>query len=299
MTSIWQDSCSIRRRPQLNGTVKTDVLIIGAGLTGILCASFLKDLGINCIVVEAHCIGQGISSKTTAKITSQHGLIYDKLLQAKGWEHAELYLKANEDAVKMYGKLCEKIECGFQKTSNFVYSLQGKDMILREIRALESLGFSARYTEETQLPFRVDAAVEFPLQAQFNPMKFIATLAEDLEIYENSPVLKINKKGAETEHSRIEADCIIVASHFPFINRHGAYFIKMYQQRSYVIAGEGGKALQGMYVDASGDGLSLRNCGDLTIVGGGSQRTGKVRTGWKELEGFCREFFPNWELKYH
>ena len=76
------------------------------------------------------------------------------------------------------------------------------------------------------------------------------------------------------------------------MNKHGSYFLKMYQHRSYVIALSHAANVQGMYIDAVQDGLSFRNHGDLLLVGGGGHRTGKRGGNWRELRDFARRFFP-------
>ena len=79
MSSIWTETEKFSEFPALEGSAKTDVLIIGGGIAGILCAYFLKEKGMDYMLVEKNTICSGITKNTTAKITSQHGLIYDKL----------------------------------------------------------------------------------------------------------------------------------------------------------------------------------------------------------------------------
>ena len=93
MSSVWSDSVKIPKFPSLKSNIETDVLIIGGGMSGILCAYMLKQAGVDYTLVEATQICQGITKNTTAKITSQHGLIYDKLIKSVGVEKAALYLQ--------------------------------------------------------------------------------------------------------------------------------------------------------------------------------------------------------------
>ena len=89
--------------------VSTNVLIIGGGIAGILCAYKIKEAGVDCMLVEATEICGGITKNTTAKITLQHGLIYDKMIRRFGEDHARLYIKAQIKAIKEYARLCENI----------------------------------------------------------------------------------------------------------------------------------------------------------------------------------------------
>ncbi len=103
---------------------------------------------------------------------------------------------------------------------------------------------------------------------------------------------------AFTARGKIRADRFIVTTHFPFINRHGSYFLKLYQRRSYVLALEQAADVGGMYVDEARDGLSFRNYGELLLLGGGGHRTGKKGGGWQELESFAAQAYPEARVKY-
>lgn len=71
LESVWENSAEMPKFNNLEGDIKTDVLIIGGGICGILCAYFLKQQGIDYILVEANSICSGITKNTTAKITSR------------------------------------------------------------------------------------------------------------------------------------------------------------------------------------------------------------------------------------
>lgn len=97
---------------------------------------------------------------------------------------------------------------------------------------------------------------------------------------------------AITDSARVEAKRVIVCTHFPFINKHGSYFLKLYQHRSYCIALENAQDVNGMYVDDNDKGLSFRNYDNCLILGGGAHRTGKQGNGWKGLSEFARAKYP-------
>ena len=93
------------------------------------------------------------------------------------------------------------------------------------------------------------------------------------------------------------AEKIIVATHFPLLNKHGGYFMKLYQDRSYVLALKNAPVMDGMYRDADQKGLSFRSWRDLLLLGGGSHRTGKEGGGWRELEAFARRHYPTAQVE--
>lgn len=293
MNSIWSAGTKLPGFRQLDGDKKTDVLIIGGGIAGLLCAHLLARAGVDYLLVEARRIGSGITKNTTAKITSQHGLIYHKLIQRFGAEKARMYLEANEAALREYRELCRDLSCGFEPQDNYVYARHSMDKLQEELQALEALRFPAGFTKTLPLPFPVVGAIRFPDQAQFHPLQFLSGLAKDLNIYEHTAVRRIDGTAAITEHGRITADKIIVATHFPFLNTHGFYFTKLYQQRSYVLALENTPKVGGMYIDGEENGLSFRGYGDLLLLGGGGHRTGKQGGGWEALSNFARVHYPH------
>lgn len=298
MLSVFDDSCNLPMFDSLNQDKNTDVLIIGGGMAGILTAFMLEHLGIDYVLLEADRICGGVTANTTAKITSQHGLIYDKLIKEFGLEKARLYLKANEQAITAYARLCKDIDCDFETTNSYVYSINNPQKIDSEVLALRKIGYNAEFTRDTSLPFSVAGAVKFKNQAQFNPKKFISEVSKGLNIYENSRVLELIGNTAITKNAKATAKKIIVATHFPFINKHGSYFLKLYQKRSYVIAVDNAQKLDGMYLDEAEGGFSFRNYGDMLFIGGESHRTGKKNSGWNDIEAFAKHHYPNSEIKY-
>lgn len=295
MKSIWQET-PLPHFPKLEGDMKTDVLIIGGGMAGILTAYFLQQNGVPYVLVEKDRICGENTGNTTAKITVQHGLIYSKLLRHSA-ETARKYLQANQDAFDRYAELCRGIDCEYQVTDNYVYA-DARRKLEREMRALDTLRCRAEFCEKIPLPVKTAGAVKFPSQAQFDPLKFIAAIAGDLHIYENTFVREMIGNTAVTDSGKISAQRVVCATHFPFINKHGAYFLKLYQHRSYVIALENAQNVNGMYVDESNAGLSFRNYKDLLLLGGGGRRTGKQNGGWAALRSFAREHYPNAQEKY-
>lgn len=296
--SVWSDSKALPKFNALSGDIKTDVLIIGGGLCGILCAYKLKQRGTDCVLVEGSRIAEGITKNTTAKITYLHGLVYSKLIKSIGAEKASMYLAANKDALKEYEKLCRGIDCDFERRPAYTYSVSDRQKIEDEVKALNSLGISAEFTNTAELPFQTAGAVRVSDQAQFHPLKFISDIVNGLNIYENTFVRDIASHTAITNKGRITANKIIIATHFPFLNKHGSYFLKLYQHRSYVAAYSGAQSLNGMYVDEGDKGMSFRSYKDLLFIGGGGHRTGKQGGNWDELQRFAKEHYPEAELKY-
>lgn len=286
-TSIWERDVKLPRFEKLNGSAHTDVLIIGGGLCGLLCAYFLKQAGADYMLTEADRIASGITKNTTAKITFLHGLIYSDLISNMGREKAKMYLEANKNAIASYREIFD-----IQTKSAYTYSLDSRRKIENEVKALNDIGVDAEFTKTTELPFEIAGAVKVDNQAQFNPLKFISHIANGLNIYENTFIRNISAHSADSESASIRANKIIVTTHFPFINKHGSYFLKLYQHRSYVAAYENADKLCNMYVDESDKGMSFSSYNNFLLIGGGGHRTGKSGGNIKEIQDFARQNYP-------
>lgn len=197
MESIWTKNTEKKDFEVLSGNQKTDTVVIGGGMAGVLTAYYLQQVGVPVIVLEANRVGSGQTRKTTAKITSQHNLIYEKLLRVFGKEKAIHYARANEKAIDAYEQLIEKekIDCGFVRCSSFLFSRTGEELLRAEEKAAEQLHLPVRYTQKTELPFSVAGALEFQNQAKFHPLHFLYHLADQLTVYEKTKVLRVDGNG--------------------------------------------------------------------------------------------------------
>lgn len=143
----------------LSGNKKVDVLIVGGGAAGILCAHVLENAGVNYALIEADRICSGITKNTTANITFCHGLIYDKLIGRLGEKNARLYLDAQLSACGEYQRLCREIPCDYEIKDSYVYSRNDLKSVKKEIAALNRLGINAELSNAKRLPFSVPGVV--------------------------------------------------------------------------------------------------------------------------------------------
>lgn len=292
----WLASVERPDYPSLTEDINVDVAIAGGGIVGITSAFLLKKQGLKVAVVEADKIGGGTTGHTTAKITSQHSLIYDKLIKKFGEEKAKQYADANEWAIHFIRDLVKEnnIDCDFSIQDSYVYT-QSEDYIEKiekEVKAAQRLGIKASYETNMPLPFNIKAALKFENQAQFHPLKYILSLAKDIPgdgsyIFEKTKALDI-EDGEESRAvvtmsgNRIKADNIIIASHFPLYDGKGMYFARQYSEKSYALGVKiKDKFPGGMYITAENPGRSLRSQkyedDEIVLVVGEHHRTGSEK----------------------
>lgn len=292
MESVWKKNLPEPPNfPTLDGDLSVEAVVVGGGMAGILTAYELQRRGVEVVVIESETPGAGVTGNTTAKITSQHRLIYHRLLTTLGEARAKQYATANQSAIEDYAALVNtlKIDCDFHRTPAYIYDLKNSDVLRKEAEAAQRLGIPAVFTKEVALPFPVVGAVKFPDQAEFQPLAFLSALLPNLKIYARTTAKSISAAGVETDRGLIHAKHIIAATHFPFFNLPGFYFARMHQDRSYVLALRGaGMPLDGMYLDASPAGYSLRT------LGGGGHRSGKTPgdDGYRVLKEAAGRWWP-------
>lgn len=278
-----------------------DVIVVGAGMAGLLNAYYLKEQGKKVLVLEAKQAASGQTGRTTAKITSQHDIKYSRLIQTVGREKAKMYAAANEAAILEYEKLVQVhgIECDFARVPAYLYSRKEKDALEKEAEAAASLGIFASFTTETELPFSVEGAVRFDGQAQFTPLKFIRCIAAQLDIREGTRVTAVRGHRVIAEHEVFTAENIVIATHYPFRNVPGFYFLRQHQERSYVLALSGCEKINGMYYGIDEDGLSFRQEGELLLFGGGGHRTGEAGHcgAYDALLALAEYYFPSCKVE--
>ena len=184
MQSLWQDTVKLPRFPQQEKDLKTDVLIVGGGLTGLLCAYFLKSAGVDCLLSESDTICAHTSGHTTAKITVQHGCCYQKILADYGKTGAQQYLNANRSALAAYRQICAGIDCDFEEKDAVIYAYheEERQTLKAEENAYKLLGMPVQKSACEALPFPTLDALVLPRQAQFHPLKFAAAIAKNLPI---------------------------------------------------------------------------------------------------------------------
>lgn len=298
MKTIWED-VQFPPRERLIGRDVADCTVIGAGMAGLMVAWELQQRGFGVVVLEASRICSGATMRTTAKITAQHGLIYDKLIRQQGEDIAKLYYESNIRAIDKYEKIVREkaIDCDFKRFPSYLYGKKSVFDIVRETAAAEKINAKCAFTQDTGLPYSVKGALRFNDQAQFHPLKFLRSIAKDLIIYENTPVIDIEDGKVSTALGEVTTHYIINTTHYPIINLPGLYFMRQHQERSYAMAVRTDEELDGMYYGVDDD-RSLRSFRGGVIIGGEKHRTGNNQKGGClcKLKDFAKSCYPEAEV---
>ncbi|MEH7443277.1 FAD-dependent oxidoreductase [Bacillus sp. JJ1122] len=317
---FWRKTAELPSFPRLQEDLDVDVAVVGGGITGLTSAYLLAKEGVHVALIEAGTILNGTTGHTTAKVTPQHGLIYDELISHFGEEKARLYYQANCEAMKFVKKLVkdEQIDCDLTEEDAYIYTNSEKEMekLLQEFKAYEKLGVvGGEYVSEIPIPVEAKAAVVMRNQAQFHPLKFLKHLVERFiemggQIYENTTAVDM-EEGDEPvittrNNHRIHCNQLIISSHFPFYDLKGFYFSRMQVKRSYVLAVKTEKEYPGgMYINAETPTRSLRftdwNGEKLVLFGGDSHITGQEENThqyYEALEAFASQTFGIKEIPF-
>jgi glycine/D-amino acid oxidase-like deaminating enzyme/nitrite reductase/ring-hydroxylating ferredoxin subunit len=313
--SFWWQSCDKKNYPPLEGDLKTDSLVVGGGLSGITVAYLLNAQQVPCALIEANEIMSGVSGNTTAKITAQHGLIYNRILKRQGRDCAKLYAEANSNAIDLIERLSAESggKCGFKRTYACIVT-ESKDYVKQleaEAETALTLGIRAEFIRNPEFDAlkkaNVLAAVKFYNQAQFNPAIYMNSLAENFvnkggKIYEQTratDIIKGKTNCVVTDKGyKIYAKHIIVATHFPFYDKRGLYFTRLYPQRAYICSFTANNSFnEGMFITAE-EGFSLRSHpygeGNIILLAGCRHDTGKgyfLEKNYKTLENYAKRLF--------
>ncbi|WP_404430394.1 FAD-dependent oxidoreductase [Sutcliffiella horikoshii] len=322
--SLWKEQDSDNSFSPLTEDVSADVTVIGAGITGITVAYLLAKEGLKVALLEAGKVIGGTTGFTTAKISSQHGLIYQDLIKQHGLEKAQFYYEANQEGLSFIQDSIDnlQIDCDFRILPSFIYSTS-KEMeqkVEEEANAYLKLGIDGGFAhkEDLALPFSIKNGVIMRDQAQFHPVKYLNGLLQAFtklggKVYEHTRATDIQTDSSvvETENGfEVKSNHIIVSTHYPFNDMNRLLFSRLHVERSYALAAKinKGNIPDGMYLSADKPTRSIRsatgpNGEKLLLLGGEGHPTGQndrgTLTNYEKLAEFGARYFDIDDIPYH
>lgn len=311
--SLWEQDIKLPTFSPIDKNMQTEVCIVGGGITGIMTAYELSRIGLQVIVVDAYTLGSGTTGRTTAKITAQHGLIYDQIIRSYGVERAGLYYQSAIDGKNNIRNHIEQMEMDVQleeKTST-VYTQEDENvqMIEDEFRAYEKLHIDGSLSQSTQLPIETKAAIHLPNQFQFQPLSYLKHMIErcvknGIQFYEHSQAVDIEHddqiKILFEQENTITCSYLVQTTHFPFYDPVGMFTTRLIPERSFVYAGlQPDMQLAGMYINCDKPLRSIRSTffenEQAFLLGGEGYVVGKTKANidpYEELKQTATEWFP-------
>lgn len=273
--SVWQGS--FEKYSELTSDIERETVVVGGGLAGFLAAFRLWEEGVKVTLIEADRLFSGTTSKTTGKISCNQETVYYDLYKKYGKSTAEKYYFSQKNAQKQYLKLIRKykIKCDLVKADSYIFTYGNGAELKGNYKLLVGFGADCEWIEG--LP-AVDAeyALKMKDEYMFDVLKFASGLPKSFEIYENTRAVEIDckKNIVICNRAKIKAKNIVIATHYPIINIHGGYILKLRQSQAYLLASCSG-LVDDMYLDERKDGLTLRPYYGGTLIGGGDHRTGR------------------------
>jgi len=305
--------------PVLTSNVQADVVVVGAGLTGLATALELARRGVRPVVVEALTPGAGTTGRTTAKVSLLQGTKLSRLAELHPPDVVDQYLAANARGKAWLADLCSGAGLRWDTRDAVTFALDEQETpsVRREHDVCRRLGLAATLDDLPELAFPHGPGLRLAGQAQVQPLEVVGALLDELDalgvtVYERSRVLSVRRAGARavtvrTDGGQVSARHAVLATGIP-LGRLGGFFARLEPQRSYLASYTvPGDVPAGMYLsagqdarslrtaqDPSGDGLQLLVGGEGHVVGREPETTDRLRA----LDRWTTRWFPGARRTY-
>jgi glycine/D-amino acid oxidase-like deaminating enzyme/nitrite reductase/ring-hydroxylating ferredoxin subunit len=320
--SLWMATTELRSAPPLGESLRTDVVVVGAGIAGLSVAYLLARAGQSVTILDAGPIGGGMTSRTTAHLSAALDDLYQDLIAVRGVDAARVAAASHSAAIDLIEQIQEKerIACDFARVDGFLFRVPGESLgiLEREIEAAHRAGLAGvDWAERAPIPgVNTGRCLRFPRMGRFHPLKYLAGLADaitrDGGRFFTARVVSVGSDGktatARTEAGdAVTARAAVVATNAP-INDRVTIHTKQAPYRTYVIAASvprGGVA-DALSWDTADPYHYVRlqpgQAEDWLIVGGEDHKSGQaddMDARFARLEAWTRERFPQVDGVHH
>ncbi|QUW22949.1 FAD-dependent oxidoreductase [Sporosarcina sp. Marseille-Q4063] len=311
--SFWSTTAQAMSYPQLDEDIEIDTAVIGGGISGILTAYFLAKEGQSVALLEARELVSGTTGGTTAKLSSQHQLIYDDLLQQDGLDVAKLYYEANQEGQKLIKAIIDDhgIDCDYKVADSYVFSenIENTSSIEKEAEAYEKIGIEGGIADSIPVDLKVTSALVMKKQAQFNPVKFLYAVLKEVDslggrIYQHTRYMDSEKNGDQLILSTdtpftVTCNQVVFATLFPAEDPDSFYSDTLKPVASHLTAFESPEAFDsGIYISDDDPIRTFRGAlnGDqcVLIIGGETHPKGDGKSTiehYEAIQHYAKEEF--------
>jgi glycine/D-amino acid oxidase-like deaminating enzyme len=311
MTSLWlADRAEAPKAVPLllSGEPAAEVVVVGAGITGLITAVLLARSGKDVLVLEARSVGEGATGNTTAKISLLQGSKLSRIVAKHGPKLTRQYLDGNREGQAWVLRHCENHGIDVQREDAYTYaqSADGLRTARAEFDAATSAGLDVEWAEEADVPFPFSGGVRLREQAQFDPMPLLDSLVAELQahggrIAEGVRVQRVSGLGgnlrltvrvSDADETTVRTRQLVLATGVPILDR-GGFFARLKAQRSYCMAFQvPGDITRGMYMSTDSPTRSVRYAptaeGEVLIVGGAGHPVGREKSPSEALDELTR-----------
>lgn len=318
MTSLWladREERPLALTPLDETDRSADVVVVGAGITGLITAVLLARAGKDVLVLEAHTAGAGTTGNTTAKISLLQGTKMSKILKKHGVNIAKQYVEGNLEGQQWLVGHCEAHGLSVQREDAYTYAQSGEGITSarQELEACRTAGLDVDWVDDAGTPFPFHGGVRLADQAQFDPMPLLDSLIVELDerngrLAQGVRVQRVSDDGGSLKlhvrtHTGAEFDVLasqcVLATGIPILDR-GGYFARLTPHRSYCMAFRvPGNLTHGMYISTDSPTRSVRYAptadGDRLIVGGAGHLVGRranAAQSVQELASWAKVHWP-------
>lgn len=227
--SIWEDHLTEKFQAGVSGSsAEADVIIVGAGITGVTTAYLLAKQGVRVLLLESKQIGAGVTAQSTGHLTVGLDAYYSYIASRVNKKTARQTAQSMREAIDWVENVCrtENIAGDFQRVPAYLYTEDAQSIheLEDETRAMTEAGLSAELVDHAPLPFSNLKALRLPQQALFNPLAYIHGLAQRVvqhggQIIENAHVTHVSdKEPCEVtlqDSRKFRAKQVVLATHTP------------------------------------------------------------------------------------
>lgn len=312
--SYWLKTGHRAQYPKLEDDIEIEAAVIGAGIAGILTAYHLLKKGKKVALFERFRILNGTTGNTTAKLSAQHGLIYQNLVERYDDAHAKLYYQANMGGINEIKKIAKdlRLQDVVEDETVYVYTTDKEKTasFKKEKEIYDRLGIDGDLLQKTPLGIEIESVISMNNQGILHPVEFLNGVLkylarEGVKVYEHTLIEDMDQKEDKSlvlktnDGRKVTCKYAVFATHYPQIEPDDHYD-QLWARTTHALAYKTDKKLfDGAHIAYDTPSVTLRTMeyfGDhFLLIGGQSHGTGDGHSDeerYEKIHQLAQEMFP-------